>query len=361
MPGWGAGNAICTIPVCSAYPEVDTNRGRLSGGGNPSLHPHVCSYACRGPRTPLGEDGRPGLVAAGVATTASPEDEECDRIRRVEIVKRITAATAVTQAQAKATVEAILAVIKDELQQGKPVILRGLGTFAVHAKRAQMGRNPQTGTAVEIPARRVVAFKAGKRLKQVVATVALSAVPAPPSRRAVPPTPERPRPQRPSQDVPASATRQRRRPRTRGADEHPEDCCGSAGLSRSVRLSSLRPVVAAHRPVREDGEVLSVRPEVGQAIAGRIRVSPGLENTAYRLKLNRVASPLWGSEAAYERWVHSGPRPGAPTAGGTMVPDFRVAYTSFMRLCVIAYRRILVVQYRDIHTYVHVGNGGALA
>jgi len=103
------------------------------------------------------------------------------------------------------------------------VILRGLGTFAVHAKRARMGRNPQTGTAIEIPARRVVTFKAGERLKQVVAAVGPPAVPALPSRRAVPPTPQHPRTRRPSQDVPASATSQRRRSKTRGAGGHPED------------------------------------------------------------------------------------------------------------------------------------------
>ena len=144
-------------------------------------------------------------------------------MQKQELVERVAAATDVTKMRAKAAVEAILAVIKDGLQQGEVVIFRGLGTFAVHAKRAQRDRNPQTGTAMEIPARRVVTFKAGERLKQVVAAVGPPAVPAPPSRRAVPPTPQRPRPRRPSQDVPASATSQRRRPRTRGAGSHPAD------------------------------------------------------------------------------------------------------------------------------------------
>jgi len=143
-------------------------------------------------------------------------------MRKVEIIQRITAATDVTKTKAEAAVEAILAVIKDGLQQGEPVILRGLGTFTVHAKRAQRGRNPQTGTALEIPARRVVTFKAGERLKQVVAAVGSAAVPAPSRRRAVPPTLQRPRIRRPSQDVSACATSPRRRSRTRGAGGHPE-------------------------------------------------------------------------------------------------------------------------------------------
>jgi DNA-binding protein HU-beta len=132
------------------------------------------------------------LLGRASAATASSGDEERERMRKVEIVERVAAATDVTKTQAQAAIEAILAVIKEGLQQGEPVILRGLGTFAVHAKWSQMGRNPQTGTVLEIPAHRVVTFKAGKRLKQVVAAVGPSAVPARPSRRAVPSSPQRP-------------------------------------------------------------------------------------------------------------------------------------------------------------------------
>ena len=102
-------------------------------------------------------------------------------MRKVELVARIAAATDVTNTQAEEAVETILATIKEGLQQGESVILRGLGTFAVRTKRARMGRNPRTGAAVEIPARRVVVFKAGKLFKQAVAGMASPAeAPAPP-------------------------------------------------------------------------------------------------------------------------------------------------------------------------------------
>jgi nucleoid DNA-binding protein len=90
-------------------------------------------------------------------------------MRKVELVQRIVAERGCTISQAEAAVEAILATIKEALQQGDPVILRHFGTFAVRAKRARMGRNPKTGAAAAIPARRVVRFTAGKPLKQVVA------------------------------------------------------------------------------------------------------------------------------------------------------------------------------------------------
>jgi nucleoid DNA-binding protein len=89
-------------------------------------------------------------------------------MRKAEIVQRIAAETGCTTAQAEKAVEAILVVIKADLQQGGPVILRRFGTFHVRAKRARLGRNPKTGDAAAIAARRVVRFTAGATLKQRV-------------------------------------------------------------------------------------------------------------------------------------------------------------------------------------------------
>jgi len=157
-------------------------------------------------------------------------------MRKIELVARIAAATDVTKTTAEAAVETILATIKEALHQGESVILRGVGTFAVRTKRARMGRNPRTGTAAEIPARRVVAFKAGKLFKQAVAGGAPpAAAPAPPRQpvatgrtaphaaQAPPPPPERSSTRRPPPDVPASATSPRRRPRTRSEGGHQAD------------------------------------------------------------------------------------------------------------------------------------------
>ena len=66
---------------------------------------------------------------------------------------------------------AILTTIKEALRHGEPVILRRFGTWQVRAKRARLGRNPKTGTAAAIPARRVVRFVVSRTLKQAVAEV----------------------------------------------------------------------------------------------------------------------------------------------------------------------------------------------
>ena len=60
---------------------------------------------------------------------------------------------------------------KETFWQGEPVTLRRCGTWQVRTKRARVGRNPKTGTAAAIPARRVVRFVVSRTLKQAVAEV----------------------------------------------------------------------------------------------------------------------------------------------------------------------------------------------
>lgn len=73
-----------------------------------------------------------------------------------------------TQVKAEDAVDAIFDEIKSALQQGDSVILRRFGTFRVRDKRPRMGRNPKTGQAAEIAARRIVRFKAGSVFKEAV-------------------------------------------------------------------------------------------------------------------------------------------------------------------------------------------------
>ena len=92
-------------------------------------------------------------------------------MRKVELVQRIAAELGCTQVQADAAVAAILATIKDTLQQGEPVVLRRCGTWQVRAKRARVGRNPKTGAVAAITARRVVRFVVSRTLEQAVEEV----------------------------------------------------------------------------------------------------------------------------------------------------------------------------------------------
>lgn len=63
---------------------------------------------------------------------------------------------------------AILAEVTKGLKAGKDVVLTGFGTFKVSKRKARIGRNPQTGATLKIPAKTVPRFKAGKGLKDAV-------------------------------------------------------------------------------------------------------------------------------------------------------------------------------------------------
>ena len=58
--------------------------------------------------------------------------------------------------------------ITNSLKAGKDVVITGFGTFTVSRRKARIGRNPQTGASIKIPAKKVARFKAGKALKEAV-------------------------------------------------------------------------------------------------------------------------------------------------------------------------------------------------
>ncbi len=79
------------------------------------------------------------------------------------------AETGMTKKQTAAAVDAVIGAIKDALAKGEDVRLVGFGTFSVKKRKARTGRNPQTGKALKIPAKKVVRFTPGKGLKDAVA------------------------------------------------------------------------------------------------------------------------------------------------------------------------------------------------
>ena len=72
--------------------------------------------------------------------------------------------------EAKDMVEAFFEVIRDALESGDSVKLSGFGNFQLRDKPQRPGRNPKTGEAIPIAARRVVTFHASQKLKALVET-----------------------------------------------------------------------------------------------------------------------------------------------------------------------------------------------
>ena len=89
-------------------------------------------------------------------------------LSKAEIAQILCTELELEKKDAKKILEYFFDVIKETLAQGEAVKLSGFGNFDVRGKRARPGRNPRTGAAVIVNARRVVTFKAGLKLKRRV-------------------------------------------------------------------------------------------------------------------------------------------------------------------------------------------------
>ena len=89
-------------------------------------------------------------------------------MKKVELVEAVAAKAGLTKADATRAIDATFESIVGALKGGDKVPVAGFGTFAVSRRAARVGHNPQTGAAVQIPARNAVTFKAGSALKDAV-------------------------------------------------------------------------------------------------------------------------------------------------------------------------------------------------
>lgn len=85
---------------------------------------------------------------------------------KADIVERIYKEAGFTKKEAADLVDLVFNTIKDTLSKGEKVKISGFGNFSIRDKANRVGRNPQTGTAMEISARRVLTFKPSQVLKE---------------------------------------------------------------------------------------------------------------------------------------------------------------------------------------------------
>ena len=87
---------------------------------------------------------------------------------KADLVAKV-AELGITKKQAAEVVDCVLDSIKGALAGGDRVSLIGFGTFSVKERAAREGRNPRTGSKIQIPKKNIPVFKAGKALKDTVA------------------------------------------------------------------------------------------------------------------------------------------------------------------------------------------------
>ena len=90
-------------------------------------------------------------------------------MNKADLVKAIANNADLNQATAQEALEVMLDTFKATLKKGEKIQLIGFGSFEVAKRAARKGVNPQTKKTISIPAKKVVKFKAGKELKEMVA------------------------------------------------------------------------------------------------------------------------------------------------------------------------------------------------
>jgi len=89
-------------------------------------------------------------------------------MNKVELAAEVASQTGLTKRASGKAVEAVVSAISNCLARGEKVTLVGFGTFRVRSRKARRGVNPQTRQSIQIPAKKVPKFSAGKALREKV-------------------------------------------------------------------------------------------------------------------------------------------------------------------------------------------------
>jgi nucleoid DNA-binding protein len=85
-----------------------------------------------------------------------------------DMAKAIAEDMGITQTQAQEIIQRVFDGITETLRSEGRIELRNFGVFEVRERRPRTARNPRTGQAVDVPARRVVTFKPGREMEERV-------------------------------------------------------------------------------------------------------------------------------------------------------------------------------------------------
>ena len=87
------------------------------------------------------------------------------KVIKLDIVNQVADKTGVPKVKAEIAVEALFEAMKNAMQRGERIELRGFGVFVVKPRKRGVGRNPRTGEVTDIPPGKTIRFKPGKELQ----------------------------------------------------------------------------------------------------------------------------------------------------------------------------------------------------
>jgi len=89
-------------------------------------------------------------------------------MNKAQLIENVAKNANMTKSNAENALNAAIDIIKKSVKKGDDVTLVGFGTFTKSKRKARIGRNPQTGKEIKIPAMNVPKFRAGKEFKNSV-------------------------------------------------------------------------------------------------------------------------------------------------------------------------------------------------
>jgi DNA-binding protein HU-beta len=89
-------------------------------------------------------------------------------MNKADLIEKVAKDCDMTKVVAEQVLNSVLSAITDSVAAGDKVSLIGFGSFSVAERAAREGRNPQTGKIIQIPAKKVVKFKAGSNFVDAV-------------------------------------------------------------------------------------------------------------------------------------------------------------------------------------------------
>jgi integration host factor subunit beta len=94
---------------------------------------------------------------------------------KAELIEEVSKVVEMTRKDSEEIVETIFDSIVGSLHKGEKIEIRGFGSFRTRQRQPRVGRNPKTGTRVEVPSKRIPYFKPSKELRDLVNQSAQSA------------------------------------------------------------------------------------------------------------------------------------------------------------------------------------------
>jgi nucleoid DNA-binding protein len=120
-------------------------------------------------------DSSPSRSAREHASPQKPLNSK--RMTKQQLIEKVAAKTELKKSEVEVAVDSVLAMIAEALQANERVDLRGFGSFVVKERKERQGRNPRTGEAIIIAAKRGASFKPSKELTEKLAQVEAAPTP----------------------------------------------------------------------------------------------------------------------------------------------------------------------------------------